>query len=110
MSQSGKWLRAGIVAVVAVVAVLIGSIADAQSAGRDGVIEAVWKTEQLNFEYRGHSTHYTCGELRHRLRRILESVGATGELRLQAYACDDEGLGDARFQITLQVPVAATEA
>jgi hypothetical protein len=110
MDQTEKWKRFGIVVAVAVAALLIGSIAEAQDESRDSVVEAVWKTEQVNFEYRGRGTHYTCGELRNTLRRILKSVGATGELRLRAYACSDEGLGAARFEITLQVPVEATEA
>ncbi len=70
-------------------------------------IEAVWKKQQIRFEYRGYSTFYTCGGLRQKLRSILLGLGARDTLKLDGYACDDTS-GSARFDILIESPIAAT--
>lgn len=71
-------------------------------------IEAIWKRQQISFEYRGYSTFYTCGGLRQKLRSILIGLGARDTIRLNGYACDDV-TGRARFDIILEAPIVATE-
>jgi len=71
-------------------------------------VEAVWKPQQVSFEYRGYSTTYSCRSLEDKLELILRSVGAREDVQLRSYACDEQ-IGIARFEILLQSPVVATE-
>lgn len=71
-------------------------------------VTAVWKAQQVNFEYRGYSTTYSCRSLQDKLEIILRTVGARENVRLQSYVCD-EMAGIARFQISMQSPVVASE-
>jgi hypothetical protein len=81
--------------------------ADAPADGES--VEAVWKAQQVNFEYRAYSTTYSCRALEDKLELILRSVGAREDVQLRSYACDEQ-IGIARFQISLQSPVVASEA
>jgi len=91
--------------------IALGPVANAIAASpADGdTVAAVWKAQQMNFEYRGYSTIYTCQSLEDKLAVILRSVGAREDLQLRGYACNEE-IGVARFQVLLQSPVVATEA
>jgi hypothetical protein len=91
----------------AAVLVLAASIANAQSAADESVVEAVWKAQRVNFVYRGYSTLYSCRSLQQKLEKILRTVGARGRIELRTYSCDDE-LAVAHFQIALTSPVEAT--
>jgi hypothetical protein len=74
----------------------------------DEEVTAVWKAQQVNFEYRGYSTTYSCRSLQDKLEIILRTVGARENVRLQSYVCD-EHLSIARFQISMQSPVIASD-
>ena len=91
---------------------IVPSVVLANSSGgahsRNQEVIAVWKAQQLNFEYRGYSTMYSCRSLEDKLQIILRSVGAREDVRLQSYVCDEQ-LGIARFQISMQSPVIASE-
>lgn len=91
--------------------IALGPVANAIAASpADGdTVAAVWKAQQMNFEYRGYSTTYSCQSLEDKLEVILRSVGAREDLQLRGYACNEE-IGVARFQVLLQSPVVATEA
>ena len=104
MTSRGKRLLA---ALAYIIAAAPAGLAIAGSSADAGSVEAVWKAQQVNFEYRGYSTTYSCRSLENKLETILRSVGAREDLQLQSYACDEQ-LGIARFQILLQSPVAAT--
>jgi hypothetical protein len=82
-----------------------GAAVTASSAA--GNVEAVWKAQQVNFEYRGYSTTYSCQSLEAKLGVILRTVGAREDVQLKSYACNEQ-LGIARFQVLLQSPVIAT--
>jgi hypothetical protein len=71
-------------------------------------VTAVWKAQQMNFEYRGYSTTYSCRSLEDKLEIILRTVGARENVRLQSYVCDEQ-VGIARFQISMQSPVVASD-
>lgn len=71
-------------------------------------VSAVWKHQQMSFEYRGYSTMYSCRSLEDKLQIILRTVGAREDVRLQSYVCDEQ-LGIARFQISMQSPVIASD-
>lgn len=91
--------------------IAVGPVANAIAASpADGdTVEAVWKAQQVNFEYRGYSTIYSCQSLEDKLEVILRSVGAREDLQLRSYACN-EAIGVARFQVSLQSPVVASDA
>jgi hypothetical protein len=94
--------------IVAVAYITIAApFAGARAADGDSV-EAVWKPQQVNFEYRGYSTTYSCRGLENKLELILRSVGAREDVQLRSYACDEQ-IGIARFEILLQSPVVASE-
>lgn len=93
-------------ACVAMAAPLAVAAADSPATG--GGVEAVWKAQQMNFEYRGYSTSYSCRGLEDKLELILRSVGAREDVELRSYACDEQ-MGIARFQVSLQSPVVASE-
>lgn len=71
-------------------------------------VTAVWKAQQLNFEYRGYNTMYSCQSLEDKVEIILRTVGARDNVRLQSYVCNEQ-IGIARFQISMQSPVIASE-
>jgi hypothetical protein len=102
-----RWNCTLAVLLAIVPAAVMANSTDEANAG-DGAIIAVWKAQQVNFEYRGYSTMYSCRSLEDKLQIILRSVGAREDVRLQSYACD-ERLGIARFQIAMQSPVIASE-
>lgn len=72
------------------------------------IVTAIWKSQQVNFEFRGHSTTYSCRSLQDKLVMILRTVGAREDVRLHSYVCDEQ-LGIARFQVSMQSPVVASE-
>lgn len=91
-----------IIAVAPIAAVSANSAPDRRN------ITAVWKAQQVNFEYRGYSTTYSCRSLEGKLTMILRTVGARDDLQLRSYVCDEQ-LGIARFQVAMQSPVIASE-
>jgi hypothetical protein len=103
-SAARPWLAVAI-AYIAIASPFGAAVADAPADGES--VEAVWKPQQMNFEYRGYSTAYSCRSLENKLELILRSVGAREDLQLIGYACDEQ-IGTARFQIALQSPVVAS--
>lgn len=83
-------------------------LAGAQAVDADAVTEAVWKTQQMDFEYRSDRTYYSCSALQEKLRRILMEMGARRDILVSPYACITE-IGIARFRVVLRSPVPATE-
>ena len=80
----------------------------AAAAESSDPVTAVWKSQRMNFVYRGFSTMYSCQGLREKLEKILLSVGAREGIAMRANGCSDE-LVSGTFQIVLQAPVIATE-
>lgn len=101
-----KFLAAWLVVAIAYITIASTAAADTPADGE--TVVAVWKPQQMNFEYRGYSTSYSCRGLENKLELILRTVGAREDVQLQGYACDEQ-IGIARFQILLQSPVVATE-
>lgn len=103
--RATRWFVAAI-AYLTIAAPFATAVADASADGES--VQAVWKPQQMNFEYRGYSTTYSCRSLEDKLELILRSVGAREDVQLNGYACDEQ-MGIARFQILLQSPVVASE-
>lgn len=101
----GSWVRRWSCTLAALLAIAPAAV---MANSSDEAVTAVWKAQQVNFEYRGYSTTYSCRSLEEKLQIILRSVGAHESVRLQSYICDQQ-LGIARFQISMQSPVIASE-
>jgi hypothetical protein len=71
------------------------------------IVEAVWKVQSLSFAYSGYATVYTCDALLHKVRDILQSLGARETLRIRSLGCSDM-VTHGRMEITLESPVEAT--
>jgi hypothetical protein len=104
VSKFSVWLAVAVGYIT--IAAPCAAVADTPEQGES--VEAVWKAQQVNFEYRGYSTAYSCRSLEDKLEIILRSVGARDDVQLRSYACDEQ-IGIARFQISLQSPVVASE-
>jgi hypothetical protein len=89
-----------------IAAVPCAAIAASATDGEN--VTAVWKAQQVNFEYRGYSTAYSCRSLEDKVALILRTVGARDDVQLRGYACDEQ-MGIARFQVLMQSPVVASE-
>ena len=81
--------------------------ATASDAREDGEVVAIWKEQQITFEYRGFTTIYSCRTLHGKLKVILMQVGAREGMELRNYYCDEMS-GTARFRIKVESPVIAT--
>ena len=103
--RHGAWVRRWSYTLAALFAI-VPAVVMADST--EAPVTAVWKAQQVNFEYRGYSTMYSCRSLEDKLEIILRTVGAREDVRLQSYVCDEQ-LGIARFQISMQSPVIASE-
>jgi hypothetical protein len=51
-------------------------------------ITAVYKAQELSFQYRGSTRFYPCHELEHRVAVILVAVGARDDISVKARNCD----------------------
>jgi hypothetical protein len=69
-------------------------------------IEAVWKPQHATFSFVSLTTFYTCGELEHRLKRVLIVLGAHEEMYVDRRQCSMDR--DMRLHITFMSPVEAT--
>jgi hypothetical protein len=111
-TSAGGWVsrfpaRAWLGVAIAYIAIAAPFAAVADAPGEGQSVEAVWKPQQVSFEYRGYSTTYSCRSLEDKLKLILRTVGAREDVQLHSYACDEQ-IGIARFQIALQSPVVAS--
>jgi hypothetical protein len=107
MPKSDRTRYVALAAALALFGAAQANPADTSPADQGSHIEAVWKTQQIAFEYYSYTTFYTCPSLHRRLQRMLVSVGASPDMRLQSYRCDDHS-GAARFLFEIKSPVEAT--
>jgi hypothetical protein len=107
MSRSNRARFVALAAALALFGTAQASPTGTSPADQRSNIEAVWKTQQIAFEYYGYSTFYSCLSLHRRVQRMLVSVGASPDIRLQSYRCDDHS-GSARFLFEIKSPVEAT--
>ncbi|MBM0103878.1 hypothetical protein JM946_03950 [Steroidobacter sp. S1-65] len=87
---------------------LLAASAAAANSPTDESVTAIWKAQQLSFEYRGDSTVYSCRGLQDKLVMILRTVGAREDVQLHGFVCDEQ-LSIARFQVSMKSPVIASE-
>jgi hypothetical protein len=71
-------------------------------------VQAIWRVQQLDFDYYSPSVSYTCDGLEQRIRTILLAVGAHESMRL-ALRCAGRTVNSAHVQISVAAPVEATD-
>lgn len=74
-----RWALAFLIAIAPITAPMANSLVDQEN------VTAVWKAQQVNFEYRGYSTTYSCRSLEDKLTMILRTVGAREDVQLRSY-------------------------
>ena len=79
-----------------------------QASEPRGDITAIWRVQQLEFDYRGHRTLYSCEALERKIASVLTAVGASSGLKVQL-PCRAGGLTNrAVAVITMAAPIEAT--
>lgn len=86
------------------------AIADDFGAAPTTFVEAVWKSQEINFYYHSFRTFYPCDSLNDKVRRLLLELGAGHDLSVRSSGCQ---LGDQValapvVRIRLSSPVEAT--
>lgn len=71
-------------------------------------IEAIWKVQQVPFEYRSMDVYYNCDSLERKVRAILKAVGAHQSMVIQS-DCRGAPANRISVKIALATPVPATE-
>jgi hypothetical protein len=100
----GRLVRVACALTIAATAVPVFA---ADTPANGGQVEAVWKAQSVNFEYRSSGRLYACSALEGKLRMILLRLGAREGVQLRRYSCN-ELIGSARYEVLLESPVEAT--
>jgi hypothetical protein len=72
-------------------ALTFGTSAMACAASTDERQAAIWKSQQLTFDYVGFTSHYSCEGLRDKVEDALLALGARRDLVVTAYSCSGMG-------------------
>lgn len=85
MTAVQGWKAAAACALLAV-----SSLAPGAEPAANEPITAVYKAQELSFQYRSSSSNrfYTCNELEHRVAVILVAVGARDDIQVKARNCE----------------------
>lgn len=70
-------------------------------------VEAVWKPQQLTFQFRSEGRTYACDILENKIKMILLRLGAGDKIELRRLSCYNFA-GTARFEVIMTSPVPAT--
>ena len=97
--------------LLATALVLVSAAAPAQtsSTASRGVIEAIWRVQQFDFDYRTTRGSYACDALRARLANVLRALGAHESVRVEMSCAGPRQITGVRARISVAVPVEATE-
>jgi len=99
---------------LAILLLACGALGGACAAATEERQPAVWQTRELNFDYVGFTSRYSCDGLRDRVEQALKTLGARGDLTVTPYPCSTvdrpELLPSLRIKVsTLQPAMAAAE-
>jgi hypothetical protein len=78
-------------------------------AASDAAVEAIWRVQQVQFDYQSSSVSYSCSALKERIRGILLAAGAHESIAVEAGCDGDELVAATRASISLAAPVEATD-
>jgi hypothetical protein len=73
------------------------------------VVTAIWRVQQLDFNFGDTRGFYTCDALRDKLKAILQTLGAHGSARLELRCNGRDEVDSVRARILVAVPTEATE-
>ncbi len=92
-------------ATAALMAIACSGVAQAQEP-----VRALWKSQEIDFNYQGFTTKYTCDGLRDRVREILLELGARRDLKAAATGCEFSGRPSPfpGVRLVIATPVEAT--
>lgn len=76
--------------------------------------QATWREHEFDFTYMGFTTQYSCDGLRHKVRAVLEALGARARPEIRATGCESGG-GVAlsprvHVKVALPAPAGAQDA
>lgn len=71
-------------------------------------LQAIWKTQEIDFYFQSFSTFYACTALERKIERILRALGAHAEVRVRSVACPAGIARMPRVSIRASSPVEAT--
>jgi hypothetical protein len=71
-------------------------------------VDAIWRVQQVQFNFHSFTTRYACGALERKITDILKAVGARSDLAVSAGCVGGQFLSSAKVEITLASPVPAT--
>jgi hypothetical protein len=82
---------------------------DAPPAEGDAVA-AQWEPHQVRFRYAGFTTDYTCDGIRHKVKLLLQALGARKDVKVTG-SCGDVSRPQPfhNLQVAFAIPVAAPE-
>jgi hypothetical protein len=73
------------------------------------VIEAPWRVQQFDFDYRTTRGSYACAALQARIADVLTALGAHESVRVEMSCAGFRQITGVRARISVAVPVEATE-
>jgi hypothetical protein len=96
--------------LLATILIFVAAAACAQtpSPASQDVIDAIWRVEQFDFNYRSARGFYACDELQARLARMLISLGAHESAKVELRCTGGRLVSNVRAHISVAVPVEAT--
>lgn len=73
-------------------------------------VQAVWKSQEIEFFYQSFTTFYSCSSLEAKVKRLLIAVGAQRDMKVDVRGCFSAGeiARLPRVEIALTAPVAVT--
>ena len=83
----------------------------AAPAAAQAPARATWQEHEFDFTYMGFTTQYSCDGLRHKVRAVLEALGARARPEIRATGCEVGG-GVAlspRVHVKVALPVPAAD-
>src|SRR5262245_15166477 len=89
-------------------ALLATSEVIAQAQHSPGTVEAIWRTQTMDFHYRSDSQYFTCAEFETKLSATLLAIGVYRDMTIAAL-CPRDLSGHVRAKITLASPIEATD-
>src|SRR5689334_11170873 len=89
--MDGSLHRLAALGLVALVLVVV-AFSSTWAAASEKPQPAVWRTQELTFDYVGFTTHYSCAGLRDKIEQVLSLLGARkGDLTVTPYPCSRPG-------------------
>jgi hypothetical protein len=98
-------------ALAALVVTLGTSTAGASSnLSSTETVDAIWRQHHLAFDFHSFDVRYSCDGLQHKLRSILQAMGAHRDVQMNIQCSSGSLIASAQFMVSFKMPVAATEA